>query len=118
MVWNTRLPAVVDVPPPIPPPPSTFHFSFWFTGSHACSPPRAPCGGSGPMDGSIVFVGHGCPVVGASAGRIYRDRFLIVIGFRVHNRAAAFTHAQRPAHLHKRFGGDELAGDAIEDIEE
>ena len=44
-------------PPPMPPPPSTFHFSFCWIGSQACNPLRAPCGGSGPNEGSIVLVG-------------------------------------------------------------
>jgi hypothetical protein len=36
-VWNTRLPAVVNAPPPMLPPPCTRHFSFCVDGSIAMS---------------------------------------------------------------------------------
>src|ERR1700738_1239138 len=48
--WNTRLAAVVTVPPPEAPPPSLRQRSVCVTGSHAISrPPRYPS--FGPSDG-------------------------------------------------------------------
>ena len=61
---------------------------------------------------------HRCPIVSAAAGRINRDRVLIVIRFGIHDRPAVLADRRRPTHFHERLGGDEFAGDTVQHIEE
>src|SRR5262249_771362 len=65
---NTRLPAVVTVPPPIPPPPGVRQRSFCVTGSHATSIPRCPSGGVGPTAGNVFALEGGAGGVGGASG--------------------------------------------------
>src|SRR5262245_57200648 len=71
--WNTRLPAVTSVPPPMPPPPGLRQRIRCATGSHATSAPRppGPSIGCGPIaDGGVLTgVGAGRTVPVDAPGR-------------------------------------------------
>src|SRR5262247_2070659 len=53
ITWNTRFPAVVNVPPPVLPPPCLLQRTDWLTGSQATS--RLPVR-LGPMTGGSGFL--------------------------------------------------------------
>src|SRR5215475_11132698 len=89
--WNTRLPAVVSVPPPMPPPPGMRHRIVWATGSQATSAPRGPesPSGSGPVaggDGSVAAgIGRTVPVIMPGRGlyfasAAYVQLFIVDVG--------------------------------------
>src|SRR5580765_5289779 len=74
MDWNTRLPAVVSVPPPLPPPPGMRQRIVCVTGSQATSAPRGPesPSGSGPIAGGegtvAAGIGRVVPVIMPARG--------------------------------------------------